>query len=231
MRCAFTFSVLAVTLIGVAPALAQDDLTVDELLGAWQKQKQVFHEVESSGLGQTRGLKLVTVDGVDADAPAPQEGVSVSLGGGDAPMDPNKPLVATGPAVSGTQMASTETATPVVFGQLDPELQVNLQIKFAFDSAALSDDQTPRLDKICEAMKLSDVQLFRIVGHTDTAGTDAYNERLSVLRAKEVARYLVEDCGVQASRLETLGLGERFPLNAQDPRSDENRRVEFQALS
>lgn len=236
MRFAFTLSVLAVTLIGVAPALAQEDLTVDELLGAWQKQKQVFHDAETSGLGQTRGLKLITVDGVDASAPESQNGVSVSLGNDAAPTDPNKPLVATDPAVTGIQTAGTQTAgtekvTPVVFGQLDPELQVNLQIKFGFDSAALADDQTPRLDKICEAMKLSDVQLFRIVGHTDTAGTDAYNERLSVLRAKEVARYLVEDCGIQALRLETMGLGERFPLNANDPRSDENRRVEFQALS
>ncbi|RCW89006.1 OmpA family protein [Paracoccus lutimaris] len=230
MRARFIFSALATTLIGTAPALAQDDLSVDQVLGAWQKQKQIFHEAQSSGLGQTRGLKLIAVEGVDAAETAPQQGVSVTAST-DAPtstdttpMDPNKPLVA-------ATATTTTTTAPLVFGQLDPELQVNLQIKFGFDSAALADDQKPRLDKICQAMKLSDVQLFRIVGHTDTAGTDTYNERLSVLRAKEVARYLVEDCNITASRLETLGLGERFPLNQDDPRADENRRVEFQALS
>lgn len=219
MRFKFALSALAATLIWGVPAQAQD-LSVDEVLGAWQKQKQVFREAGSNELGQTRGLKLVTVEGVDAEEAKPQEGVSVSASTEAAPTDPNKPLVPAG-----------EAAPPLVFGQLDPELQVNLQIKFGFDSAALSDDQKPRLDKICQAMKLSDVQLFRIVGHTDTAGTDAYNERLSILRAREVARYLVEDCGITASRLETVGLGERFPLNQADPRAEENRRVEFQALS
>lgn len=220
MRFTLVFSALATALIWGGAALAQD-LSVDEVLGVWQKQKQVFREAESSGLGQTRGLKLVTVDGPDAESAAAPEGVAVIANTQTEPADPNKPLVEAGK----TALA------PLVFGQLDPELQVNLQIKFGFDSAALSEDQRPRLDKICQAMKLSNVQLFRIIGHTDTAGTDAYNERLSVLRAKEVARYLVEDCGVTATRLETLGMGERFPLNQNDPVSEENRRVEFQALS
>lgn len=221
MRITILLSAVAATLVAVAPAAAQDDLSVDEVLNAWQKQKQVFQEAESNGLGRTRGLTLVTVDSATPAEPPPQEGVSVTATTDAAPTDPNKPLSATPDA----------TVTPVVFGQLDPELQVNLQIKFGFDSAALSDDQKPRLDKICEAMKQSDVAQFRIVGHTDSAGGDTYNERLSVLRAKEVARYLVEDCDISSARLETLGLGERFPLNQGNPAADENRRVEFQALS
>jgi outer membrane protein OmpA-like peptidoglycan-associated protein len=40
----------------------------------------------------------------------------------------------------------------------------------------------------------------------------------------------VDDCGVDPSRLEAIGAGEDFPFNAQNPRADENRRVEFQAL-
>ena len=43
------------------PALAQDELSVDELTEIFQRQKQVFEEAETSGLGQTRGLKLITV--------------------------------------------------------------------------------------------------------------------------------------------------------------------------
>ncbi|AUH66686.1 OmpA family protein (plasmid) [Paracoccus zhejiangensis] len=134
--------------------------------------------------------------------------------------DPNRPLT-----------AAPETVQPVVFGQLAPELQVNLQINFGFDSAALAEDEKPKMQKICEAMKQSDVQVFRIVGHTDTAGSDDYNERLSVLRANEVVRFLTEECGIDAARLEALGMGERFPFNAENTRADENRRVEFQAIS
>lgn len=123
------------------------------------------------------------------------------------------------------------TKTPETYGALDPELQVNLRIGFGFDSASLTDDQRPMLDQICGVMKQSDVNLFRVVGHTDAAGSDAYNERLSMLRAQEVRRHLIEGCGIAASRLEAIGLGKRFLFDAADPEGAANRRVEFQALS
>ncbi|WP_292266234.1 hypothetical protein [Marivita sp.] len=53
---------------------------------------------------------------------------------------------------------------------------------------------------------------------------------MSLLRAKEVKRHLVTECGIPENRLEAIGMGESAPFNAADPRSDENRRVEFQAL-
>lgn len=217
MRFMLTLPVSALWgIVAVVPAVAQDNLSVDDVLDVWQKQKAAFHELQSSGLGKTRGLELITID----DPAETMATDSVSVTSADAPADPNRPLTATG-----------EQVQPVVFGQLAPELQVNLQIRFAFDSAALSDDQKPRLDKICQAMEQSDVHLFRIIGHTDAAGSEEYNQRLSVLRAREVASYLIEDCGITASRLEAMGMGMRFPFNTQNPRADENRRVEFQALS
>jgi outer membrane protein OmpA-like peptidoglycan-associated protein len=51
------------------------------------------------------------------------------------------------------------------------------------------------------------------------------------LRAEEVKRYLVSDCSLPAERLQAVGVGKRFLFNNDDPRSEENRRVEFQALS
>lgn len=239
------------------PALAQDELSVDELTEIFQRQKQVFEEAETSGLGQTRGLKLITVQDVTAESAAPEvaatepaapsapelqqtapqvattapelaapsgsgQGVSITASSDSAPQrpaDPNRPLLA------------AASDAPMVFGQLAPELQVNLHIEFGFDSAAISDDQKPKLQTVCMALMAADVGKIRIVGHTDSAGSDAYNETLSVLRAKEVARNLIEECGLPPSRLETVGMGERFPFNEANPRADENRRVEFQALS
>lgn len=186
---------------------------MSELKRLFAAQKQVFKQAEEGSLGATRGLKLVTVEDVQAE-PARTEVRATAT----APADPNAPLLASAP---------TE---PVVFGQLAPELQVNLNIAFGFDSAAISDDQTPKLVAMCQALSEADVSSVRIVGHTDSSGTDAYNQRLSVLRAREVARHLVENCGIPASRLETIGMGERFPFNEANPRADENRRVEFQAL-
>ena len=80
-------------------------------------------------------------------------------------------------------------------------------------------------------MQNVDVEMFRIVGHTDAAGSASYNERLSLLRAEEVKRHLVSDCGIAETRLQAVGVGEQFPLDKDDPRADVNRRVEFQALS
>lgn len=132
---------------------------------------------------------------------------------------------------TGTETAVTETPTAETYVELAPEEQVQIQISFDFDSSALRDDQKPKLATLCQVMKSTDIGVFRIVGHTDTSGSASYNERLSLLRAQEVKRHLVSDCGIADTRLEAVGVGEAFPLDKADPRGDVNRRVEFQALS
>lgn len=117
------------------------------------------------------------------------------------------------------------------FVALDPSAQVNFQIKFAFDSAALTDGEAAKLDTLCEVIKASDIAQFKIIGHTDASGTDTYNQNLSLLRAEEVKRHLVDDCGVPDQKLVAEGVGEAFPLDPNDPRADVNRRVEFQVGS
>lgn len=115
---------------------------------------------------------------------------------------------------------------------LAPEDQVNIQIVFDFDSATLRDDQKPKLTTLCDVMKTVDAAaVFRVIGHTDAKGPDSYNLSLSQLRAEEVKRYLVNDCGIAATRLETVGAGERNLLDPDDPDAEINRRVEFQAMS
>lgn len=217
MRHSLSLAFLLGCLLSAGPVLSQE-LTVDELIARFNKQKEMFSEAASNGLGATRGLKLVTVEDVSATPATPD--VAVSADTTPMPTDPNKPL-----------QAAADASSPMIFGQLDPELQVNLNITFGFDSAALSDGEKPKLDTMCQVLQKSDINLIRIVGHTDAAGSEDYNERLSVLRAREVARYLTEDCGIDPMRMETVGMGERFPYNAANPRADENRRVEFQALS
>lgn len=133
---------------------------------------------------------------------------------------------ATTEAVQGTTIAAaTEEYTPV-----ERETQINVQISFDFDSAALRADQEPKLANMCTSMKLMDGTVFQIIGHTDSSGSAAYNERLSLLRAQEVRRHLISSCGIAETMLKAIGLGETAPFNAADPRADENRRVEFQAL-
>lgn len=213
--------------LAALPVAAQE-MTDEELLQRFEVQRDAFRSAQESGMGRTRGLTLITVE----DAQGPTEAAAAPAAPG-AETGATVGVPAGGVSLGGVtgELKPLTPATPVVFGQLDPELQVNVRIEFAFDSAALSTDQKPRLDQLCRVMKGSDIARFRIVGHTDSAGTDAYNERLSILRAEEVQRYFVNECGIEPARLEAVGMGERFLFNTADPRAGENRRVEFQALS
>ncbi|MCU0906236.1 MAG: OmpA family protein [Rhodobacteraceae bacterium] len=246
----------AAALLAVAPAelLQAQTFSDEQLLQMFNAQRQVFRDASTGG-GQTRGLSLITLDdaqvqagtSVDALAPPPTAGTVVAApgtGGDVSVLGGTTALAAPGqdalPTIGGSPQplapdpvvtAAAAPAQPEVYGVLPQDMQVNLNIRFGFDSAAIADDQLPVLTQMCTVMKASDINLFRIVGHTDASGSDDYNEQLSGLRAQEVARWLVNDCGIAASRIETLGLGERVLKNPSNPRADENRRVEFQALS
>ena len=224
---------------GSLGAQAQD-LTDDELLELFNAQRDAFEAAKKSGVGKTRGLTLVTVDTAVAPG-APTTEMSSTL---DAPALDGTTTTTIGQTDTATVVGTAPTAPtttttaeakplvqPVVFGKLDQDKQVNVKIKFAFDSAALSPDQKPKLAQLCSVMQRSDINLFRIVGHTDAKGSDEYNEKLSLLRAEEVKRYFISECGIASTRLQAIGLGERFPFDESDPNAGENRRVEFQALS
>jgi OmpA-OmpF porin, OOP family len=154
--------------------------------------------------------------------PSATDGVGVTIAGTTAPDAPQTPAQ--------SAAASEAPIVPVVYGDLPAELTVEMQVTFGFDSATLERDQIPKLAQLCNVMQQSDIGLFRIIGHTDSAGSDAYNERLSLMRAMEVRRYFINECGMRSERLEAIGLGKRFPSVPEDPRAPQNRRVEFQAL-
>ena len=52
-----------------------------------------------------------------------------------------------------------------------------------------------------------------------------------MLRAEEVQRFFVDECGIPAERTQAVGVGEQFPYDDHDPAAAANRRVEFQAMS
>jgi len=212
------------------------DLTDEELLFLFQAQRDAYKAAQSGNTGLTRGLTLVTADDVtvatEPEATAPAE---TAVAADPEPDSTSGTAVTvatdTPPAPGEEQVVAVADTGPTVLVKVPQDLQVNVRIEFGLDSAALSPDQKPKLQQLCSVMKAADIQLFRIVGHTDATGSAEYNERLSLMRAQEVQRYFINDCGIEAGRLEAVGLGKRFLLNADDPSAEENRRVEFQALS
>jgi outer membrane protein OmpA-like peptidoglycan-associated protein len=105
---------------------------------------------------------------------------------------------------------------------------LSLPVPFAFDSADIQPSAKAQLDAIAAGIRmLPATQKIVIEGHTDAVGTEQYNEQLSQRRAQSVRRYLVAMYGIDASRLQAVGLGEHDPLPGRNPLASENRRVQF----
>ena len=109
---------------------------------------------------------------------------------------------------------------------------VNLIVNFEFDSARLTNDGMISLDALGKA--LSDPSLhnarFEIAGHTDSVGSDTYNQRLSETRANAVRDYLVQHDGLEPGNLVTVGFGMRKLYDAEHPTAAINRRVQVTRL-
>ena len=135
------------------------------------------------------------------------------------------------PTVTPDATDPAAAAPQVVVAELPKDEQVNINISFDFDSSALREDQKPRLAALCNVMKASDVQLFRIVGHTDSSGAADYNQKLSLRRADAVKAYIMGK-GVDATRIYTEGKGEAQPVadNKSDAGRAKNRRVEIEVV-
>lgn len=102
----------------------------------------------------------------------------------------------------------------------------SLPIQFDYNSATLQPDSLPMLNAVAAGIKQVPGAKLVIEGHTDAAGSDSYNQGLSKRRADAVKNYLVKQ-GTTASAFQVMGMGEARPLEAADPYSEKNRRVEF----
>lgn len=145
-------------------------------------------------------------------------------------VQPEANAAAEGTVVQPKVAAAAPTATPEIEA-LPEEIQINVAIKFDFNSSALRADQKSKLTNLCTVIGEASDEVFRIIGHTDSSGSAAYNATLSTLRAEEVKRHFVDQCGIPSDRLQAVGVGEEQPLNKNNTRADENRRVEFQIVS
>lgn len=101
-------------------------------------------------------------------------------------------------------------------------------ITFATNSSDLSPQFFDVLTSVAKVMDEFDKTIVEVAGHTDSTGTDAYNQALSERRAESVAQYL-RTREVNPQRLITIGLGESMPVadNGTDAGRQLNRRVEI----
>ncbi|HJQ85575.1 MAG TPA: OmpA family protein [Candidatus Binatia bacterium] len=99
---------------------------------------------------------------------------------------------------------------------------------FDFDRASLKPSGRDVLDGAVKTMRDNPTLSVVIEGHTDSVGSDAYNERLSERRANAVKDYLVRQ-GISSSRITTRGYGESRPVASNDTEEGraQNRRAEI----
>jgi OOP family OmpA-OmpF porin len=102
---------------------------------------------------------------------------------------------------------------------------------FDFDKSVLKPAGKTKLEDLVGKVKAINLEVVIAVGHTDSKGTDAYNQKLSVARAETVKAFLVSQ-GLDKSRVYTEGKGESQP--AADNKTKEgqakNRRVEIEVV-
>jgi len=101
-------------------------------------------------------------------------------------------------------------------------------VNFEFDKSNIDAASAGVLDVAAEQLSSCPNVAVRVDGHTDSVGTDAYNQGLSERRANAVMSHLV-DRGVSASRLTATGYGEKNPVASNDTAEGRalNRRVEL----
>ncbi len=106
---------------------------------------------------------------------------------------------------------------------------IDLTIQFEFNSTKLTAAARQQLNNVGTALSSQQLKSFNFlpIGHTDSVGSNGYNQSLSEKRAASARAYLADKYGLGDARLYSLGMGENNLLYLDDPENGDNRRVEL----
>jgi OmpA-OmpF porin, OOP family len=141
------------------------------------------------------------------------------------------------PPAAGPAPAAAPTPAPAPAAAAAPQPPAATKVTYAadaffdFDKSVLKPEGKAKLDDLVGKVKDINLEVIIAVGHTDSVGTDAYNQRLSVRRAESVKAYLVSK-GIEKNRVYTEGKGEKQPVadNKTSEGRAKNRRVEIEVV-
>lgn len=137
-----------------------------------------------------------------------------------------------GDGVSNSRDKCPETEKGLTVDDDGCPVRFTLQIEFDYDKSQVRPEYHAKLRKAADFIKKYPDTRFLLAGHTDSRGSNAYNEGLSMRRAAAVKKYLIENFGIAAHLLTEKGYGESQPIdtNATEEGRQRNRRVEVLLL-
>jgi OOP family OmpA-OmpF porin len=111
------------------------------------------------------------------------------------------------------------------------KVTVAADVLFDFDKSDIKPEGRSKLDDLAGKMKTINLEVVIAIGHTDSIGTDAYNQKLSVRRSEAVKKYLSSK-GVEGNRIYTEGKGEKQPVASNKTKEGraKNRRTEIEVI-
>jgi len=148
-----------------------------------------------------------------------------------APVSAAAPAAPAAPAAAPAVAPAPAPAPAVVAAPAATKVTYAADAFFDFDKAVLKPEGKAKLDDLVGKVKGISLEVIIAVGHTDSVGKDAYNQKLSVARSEAVKSYLVSK-GIEKNRVYTEGKGEKQPVadNKTSEGRAKNRRVEIEVV-
>lgn len=174
---------------------------------------------KGAGIGAAAGAAGAVLAGKrEADEILAGAAIGAVVGGSvGAYMDRQQEKIA---RIPGTEVERVDEDTLLVHFEND--------VLFDVDSTRIDSDGRQTLEEMTEVLEEYSKTAVIVQGHTDSTGSEEYNDDLSERRAESVRRYLVS-LGVDPNRLATMGFGETAPVASNDSESGrrQNRRVDI----
>jgi len=163
---------------------------------------------------------------IDALKPKVTRGLSVDTPEQQARAAEEQQFIDTVRQVRTRSLSSGERAKVARIAQEKPS--IDLEIYFDYKSAVVGSRAMPAMVSLGRALSAPQLKgtVFMIAGHTDAAGSENYNLRLSERRAKAVRQFLIERFHLPAADLMAIGYGKEHLKDSVNPLAEQNRRVQ-----
>jgi len=147
---------------------------------------------------------------------------------GTAVPKPAAPAEPSAPAAPAAPEATPAPARPAP-SSVRQSVVIQADALFDFDKSVVRPDGKRAIDEALAKLNGVDLEMVIATGHTDSIGTERYNQKLSERRAAAVKAYLVSK-GIPASKITTIGKGETQPVatNKTAAGRQKNRRVDIE---